>query len=104
MNLSINHIYAGEIKNLMEDNPIKRMLLEKKQKEAEQISQHTQTLTGLSSSNSDFKAGDRVFHSKFGVGKIVEIKDISSSTMIIADFGKFGQKALDAAFSQLKKF
>ncbi len=93
----------SEIKSLLEDNPIKKMLLEKKQKEAESAPTKTATLTA-SSSFSDLKTGDRVFHSKFGIGKIIEIKDISSSSMIIVDFGKFGQKALDASYSQLKKF
>ena len=54
--------------------------------------------------NTEFKSGDRVFHSKFGVGKVCDIKVIGSSSMIIVDFGSQGQKALDAAFAQLKKF
>ncbi len=93
----------AEIKNLLEDNPIKKLLLEKKQKEAEQTEQKTNKTADISTPT-DFKAGDRVFHSKFGIGKVLEVKEISSSVMIIADFGKSGQKALDAAFSQLKKF
>lgn len=94
-----------EIKSILEDNPIKRMLMEKKQKEAEQTAKKSSTMTDVQfSTGEDFKAGDRVFHSKFGIGKVMEIKEISSSSMIIVDFGKFGQKALDSAFSQLKKF
>ena len=93
----------AQIKGLMEDNPIKRMLLEKKKKEAELNAQKTQVITETISPN-DFKPGDRVFHSKFGIGKVIEMKDVSSSTMIIVDFGKSGEKALDAGFSQLKKF
>ena len=93
-----------EIKNILEDNPIKRMLLEKKQKEAQQNEKHHVNEAISQPVNSEFKQGDRVFHSKFGIGKVVDIKDVSSSLMIIVDFGKQGQKALDAAFSQLKKF
>ncbi len=90
-----------QVKNLLENNPIKKMLLERKQREAALSSEQKTT---FNSSNVDFKAGDRVFHSKFGVGKIIEIKEVASSPMIIADFGKFGTKALDASFSNLKKF
>ncbi len=98
----------AQIKDLLENNPIKKMLLERKKQEAIQAEEKKiteQTSTPIQTqSNSEFKAGDRVFHSKFGVGTITEIKEIGSSSMIIADFGKQGKKALDAAFSQLKKF
>ena len=96
------------MKELLEDNPIKRLLLEKKRKESEQISNSAvpevnepkQTFQ----SKTEFANGDRVFHSKFGVGKVVEIKEIGSSSMIIVDFGNQGTKALDSTFAQLKKF
>jgi len=90
-----------EIKNLMEDNPIKRMLLEKKRKEAEENAGKS---IYQQPASADFKAGDRVFHTKFGIGKVIEVKEISSVLTIIADFGRQGTKALDAEFSQLKKF
>lgn len=91
---------AGEeeqIKNILENNPIKKMLEEKKAREAKLNS-------SLNSQSLELKSGDRVFHSKFGIGKITKIEDVGSSSMIIVDFGKMGQKALDAAFSGLKKF
>jgi DNA helicase-2/ATP-dependent DNA helicase PcrA len=91
-----------KIKDLLENNPIQKMIMERKQKESENSDNNTNnTYTPL---NTEYNPGDRVFHSKFGIGKVIEIKDVGSSTMIIAEFGKFGQKALDSAFAQLKKF
>ncbi len=97
-----------KMKDFFENNPIKKMLLEKKQKEAENNSKEANSEQILKRTNENsfalFNAGDRVFHTKFGVGKIDEIKQIGSSSMLIVDFGKFGKKALDEAFAQLKKF
>ncbi len=93
----------AKIKELLENNPIKKMLLEKKRKEAE-IQSAATNINNSSNAVVNFNTGDRVFHSKFGVGKVVEIKAIGESSMIIVDFGKFGQKALDSSFAQLKKF
>ncbi len=92
-----------KIKDILENNPIKKLLLEKKLKET-QTAEQEHLNNSSSSQNIDFTSGDRVFHSKFGVGKVVEIKEVGSSSMIIVDFGKFGQKALDSSFAQLKKF
>lgn len=85
-----------KIKKLLEDNPIKRMLEEKKAKEAAQATQNEQANT--------FTKGDRVFHEKFGMGYIDEIKQIGSSSMYVIDFGKQGKKAVDALYANLKKF
>lgn len=51
-----------------------------------------------------FVVGERVFHEKFGVGKIEQIVEVASSAMYMVDFGKVGKKALDAKYSKLKKF
>ena len=91
------------LKNLLENNPIKKLLLEKRQKEQNK----SEPAAGSDSHEQPqtvFSVGDRVFHSKFGVGKVTDIKQIGSSEMIIADFGAQGVKALDSAFAQLKKF
>ena len=85
-----------KIKKLLEDNPIKRMLEEKKAKEAAAAAQ--------SENKTDYTIGDRVFHGKFGIGHISEIKEIGSSKMYIIDFGNHGRKAVDALYSNLKKF
>lgn len=92
-----------EIKSLLENNPIKKKLLERaksieEKKDSQTIDEQQQP------QNTEFAVGDRVFHSKFGVGKISEIKEIGSSTMLIVEFGAQGKKALDAAFAMLKKF
>lgn len=86
-----------KIKEILENNPIKKMLEEKKQRELAMSSNN-------SASTNVFNSGDRVFHSKFGVGNITEIKEIAGSQMYIVDFGKQGQKAMDASFANLKKF
>ncbi len=90
----------SELKNLLENNPIKKRLLERKQ-EQESLNSNTDSIINY---QSDFNNGDRVFHTKFGIGKVIETKQIGDSSMIIVDFGSKGTKALDSAFSQLKKF
>lgn len=94
-----------EMKNLLENNPIKKMLMERKQKEAMALKEKSDNINLKSSAEtSDFSINDRVFHSKFGVGKIADIKPVGGVRMYIVDFGSQGQKALDSSFAQLKKF
>ena len=69
-----------------------------------QVSVETQEPQQKTSSQPFLKINDRVFHSKYGIGKITDIKEIGESSMYIIDFGSQGQKALDAAYAQLKKF
>ncbi len=97
----------AQIQNLLENNPIKKMLIEKKKKEELELNEKKETMISVAGNkvqNVQYNIGDRVFHARFGVGKIIDLKDIGGSKMIIADFGSQGQKALDAAFAQLKKF
>ena len=89
-----------KVKKLLEDNPIKRMLEEKKAREAMGT---TQVVSSVQAGNT-FTKGDRVFHEKFGIGHIDEIKQIGSSSMYVIDFGKQGKKAVDALYANLKKF
>ena len=88
-----------KIKKLLEDNPIQRMLEERKRKQAAQAAAENSE-----ASRNEFAKGDRVFHGKFGIGHIEEIKEIGSSKMYVIDFGKQGKKAVDALYSNLKKF
>ena len=90
-----------KIQKLLEDNPIKRMLEEKKAKEKALMDSKAVEKPQISAK---FIVGDRVFHSKFGIGNIQEVKDVAGSLMYIIDFGSQGQKALDASFASLKKF
>lgn len=83
-----------KVKSILEDNPIKRKLEEKRKREA--------AMNGGSSTA--FSVGDRVFHEKFGIGNIEEIKQIGSSSMYVIDFGKYGKKAVDSLYVNLKKF
>jgi DNA helicase-2/ATP-dependent DNA helicase PcrA len=50
------------------------------------------------------KAGDRVFHEKFGMGNIEQIIEVGVSGMYVVNFGKQGKKALDIDYAKLKKF
>ena len=86
-----------KVKKLLENNPIQKMLEEKKRKEAAQANDTI-------SAPKEFSKGDRVFHGKFGIGHIDEIKEIGSSKMYVIDFGKQGKKAVDALYTNLKKF
>ncbi len=86
-----------KINDILANNPIKKKLEKMKEKE-------NNTASDNSVINNNFKLGDRVFHSKFGIGKITKIETVGTSSMIIVDFGKMGQKALDSSFAQLKKF
>ena len=49
----------------------------------------------------NFAVGDRVFHSKFGIGYVVSID--SSTKTINIDFDNFGNKALSIDFAPIKK-
>ena len=88
-----------KIKQILDNNPIKKMLEEKRAKEHALADTKPQAPV-----TSTFSSGDRVFHTKFGMGKIQEIREIGGSQMYIIDFGSQGQKALDATFANLKKF
>lgn len=90
-----------KIDEFFKDNAIKRMLEEKKQKEAELKVKEQEK---LSSVPYFFNQGERVFHEQLGVGHIEEVTQVGSSTMYTIDFGKMGKKAMDAAYARLKKF
>lgn len=89
-----------KVEAFFKDNAIKRMLEEKKKQEAE-AERKKQEQTSVSYF---FNVGERVFHEKLGVGHIEDVQQIGESTMYTIDFGKFGKKAMDAAYAHLKKF
>lgn len=91
-----------KVKKILEDNPIKRMLEERKAKEAALAA--TSAASESTAVTKSFLQGDRVFHEKFGIGHIEEIKEIGSSKMYVIDFGKQGKKAVDSLYTNLKKF
>lgn len=90
-----------KVDDFFKDNAIKRMLEEKRQREAEEKQKE---LEKLSSVPYFFNVGERIFHEKLGVGHIEEVTQIGGSTMYTIDFGKLGKKAMDAAYAKLKKF
>ena len=90
-------------KDFFKDNAIKRMIDEKKQKEKEEREAKEAEIKKHSTFEI-FKAGDRVFHEKLGIGTILEVTEIGESSMYTVDFGRQGKKALDASYAHLKKF
>ena len=96
-----------KLKAFFADNKIKRMADERrarlaqeaenaKQRELERIS--AQTLSEV------YDVGQRVFHEHMGIGHVTNVMKLGDSVMYTVDFGKFGKKAMDAAYSKLKKF
>ena len=51
-----------------------------------------------------YSVGTRVFHETFGVGKILEVVNNSSSSSYVVEFTKAGVKTLDSLTSNLKTF
>ena len=96
-----------KIKEFFKDNVIKRMLEERRQKEQEQkiaAEERERQMQEMKPIDVVYSVGDRVFHDKLGVGHIKEVTQIGESTMYTIDFGKQGEKALDAAYAKLKRF
>ena len=87
------------IRKILEDNPIKRKIEEARKKE-----QINTPALNEETKNESFSSGDRIFHSKFGIGYITDIKHIAGTTMYLIDFGKQGKKTIDAEFTDIKKF
>ena len=89
-----------------EDNAIKRMLEEKKKSDKIQAQLAQEKQEGITSGHVEyyFNEGERVFHEKLGIGHIVEVIQVGSSTMYTIDFGTNGKKAMDASYAKLKKF
>lgn len=87
-----------KIQNILNNNPIKKMIEKKKNKD------YSIKSSPFDKRNINFNKGDRVFHSKFGLGCIRDIQNISGAKMLVIDFGKQGQKEIDAEFADLKKF
>ncbi len=85
-----------KIKELLARNPMKKRLEEKINEENKQVVNKPNV--------GHFNSGDRVFHEKFGIGFIRELRLVGNSTMFIVEFTKHGKKSLDGDYSQLKKF
>ena len=95
-----------KVKEFFKDNAIKRMLQERdKQVQEDAIEKQKLEDERLNKVVDEiFAQGDRVFHEKLGVGHILDVMQVGSSTMYTIDFGNAGKKAMDAAYARLKKF
>ena len=96
-----------KIKEFFKDNKIKRMAEERRQKlakEQEEIRQKEQERINSRTVTEVFEVGQRVFHERMGIGHITDVARLGDSVMYTVDFGKSGKKAMDAAYSRLKKF
>ncbi len=94
-----------KLKAFWENNPMKLKIEEQKRKnaEAEELKKKEEELKN-SATQYFFNVGERVFHEKLGIGHITDVIQMGDSTMYTIDFGKFGRKAMDAAYAHLKKF
>ena len=104
---SVNKAKEEEkIKEFFKDNAIKRMLQErnKQEQESEIEKQKLEEERMNKFVDEIFAQGDRVFHEKLGVGHILDVMQVGSSTMYTIDFGAGGKKAMDAAYARLKRF
>ena len=90
-----------KVKKILENNPIQKLLEERKKKEAAAAAVYS---SSTSITQKEFQKGDRVFHGKFGIGHVEEIKESGSSKSYLIDFGKQGKKLVDSLYQNLKKF
>ena len=90
-----------KIRNFLQNNAIKKMLEEKKAKEAER--ERIQAELKKDEIEYFFNVGEQVFHEQLGVGKILDISKIGQSTLYTIDFGALGKKAMDSAYANLSK-
>ena len=94
---------AEKIKKFFEDNKIKRKIEEQRRQEKEAQEQKEREIKEHNTFEI-LKAGDRVFHEKFGIGTILDVMEVGESSMYTVDFGRQGKKALDTSYAKLKKF
>ena len=86
------------IRQIIANNPVKKASEEYKRKQEIELKQKKEVLLNL------FGIGDRVFHPRFGIGKVSGFdKDIPEPTITV-DFNKEGVKEFDLLTSNLKKF
>jgi len=94
-------------KEFFRDNAIKRMLAERNKQVQENVlarQKLDEERANKTVLDEIFAQGDRVFHEKLGVGHIVDVMQVGSSTIYTIDFGNAGKKAMDASYARLKKF
>ena len=94
-----------KIKAFFENNIMKKRLEEKRLAD-EKLAEEQKIAKELKDTAPQyfFNVGERVFHEKLGIGHITDVIQMGENTMYTIDFGKLGQKAMDAGYAHLKKF
>ncbi|MDO5306282.1 MAG: 3'-5' exonuclease [bacterium] len=94
-----------KIKAFFENNIMKKRLEEKRLAD-EKLAEEQKIAKELKDTAPQyfFNVGERVFHEKLGIGHITDVIQMGENTMYTIDFGKLGQKAMDASYAHLKKF
>ena len=93
-----------KIKAFFENNKIKKMIEEKRKYELEQEKLKEEKLKQQAEEiQYFFSKGEKVFHEHLGFGEIVDVIEVGESLMYTIDFAKYGKKAMDANYAQLKK-
>ncbi len=96
-----------KIKAFFEDNKIKRMAQERRErlaKEQEEAKRRENERIAAQTVSEVFSEGQRVFHEQLGIGHITNVMKLGESVMYTVDFGSKGKKAMDASYAKLKKF
>ena len=86
------------IRLIIANNPIKKMADEAALKQEQELKAKKDKLL------SEYSVGDRVFHPRFGIGKIYFIDKDNVEPTVTVEFNKEGLKEFDLVTSGLKKF
>ena len=87
-----------KIRQIMANNPLRKTADEYKKKQEAELKEKKEALLNT------FSVGDRVFHPRFGIGKVSGIDKDTPEPLITVDFNKEGIKEFDLLTSNLKKF
>lgn len=60
-------------------------------------------ISGTSQKEPDYKTGDTVSHTKFGIGTITSMTKLDNDYEVVVLFEEFGQRKLRSSFARLKK-
>lgn len=63
----------------------------------------SQTASAATAGAPDYKAGDTVYHMKFGTGTVVSLERKSNDYEVVVTFNDFGQRKLRSSFAKLTK-
>ena len=86
------------VRLLIANNPIKKLADEFAQKEQQELKAKKDALL------KEFFVGDRVFHPRYGIGKVYNIDKDNTEPTITVEFNKEGLKEFDLISAGLKKF